>query len=149
MNIKSRFNLIPAFIALAGVLSIGIAFSFADAPPTSKPLYASNFAQAPEGEPDGEIVVLVKGVLIKTFEGKKVLEFPADPVDGYGVIFGPEGMNFLSVSARFNGTSKGRRNPEFGLGLADTGGYKLMLVPAAGQLQLLKGEEVKATIPFE
>ena len=58
-------------------------------------------------------------------------------------------QNLLCVSARFNGISKGRRNPEFGLGLGDTGGYKLMVVPAAGQLQLLKGEEVIATIPYE
>ena len=141
-------------IALTGLIGvsigigIGIAPTFADSPTADKVLYSNNFEKLPDGEPEGDIVVLVKGVLIKAVDGNRVLEFPAEPAEGYGVIFGPEGQNLLAVSARFMATSKGRRSPEFGLGLADTGGYKIMAMPAANELQLLKGEDVKATIPY-
>ena len=143
-----RFIAIAA-IALAGTFANTVAVTKASHETRcAETLYSNDFEKLPEGEPDAELVVLVKGVLIKSIDGNKVLEFPSEPSDGYGVIFGPDGKSLLSVSARFKGSSNGRRFPEFGLGLADTGGYKLMAVPAAGELQLLKGEDVKATIPY-
>src|SRR5256885_2228110 len=61
----------------------------ADAP-AGKALYQQNFEQLPEGDPPGEIVVLSGSFAVKSVEGNKVLELPGDPVDGYGVLFGPE-----------------------------------------------------------
>jgi hypothetical protein len=118
----------------------------ADAP---TPTYSQDFEKLPEGDPPGEIVILGGMFAIKTVDGNKLLELPGDPVDGYGILFGPEGQAPMAVSARIFATATGKRTPEFGVGLGDTNGYKLWLMPAAKQLQILKGEDVKATAPFD
>src|SRR2546423_6519205 len=101
----------------------------ADAP-AGKPLYQQNFEQLPEGDPPGEIVVLSGSFAVKSVEGNKVLELPGDPVDGYGVLFGPEVQAGVSVSARIFATATGKRTPEFGIGSGDSNGYKLWVMPA-------------------
>ena len=112
------------------------------------PLYANDFEKVPEGDPPADVVVLGGAFSIKKVDGNTVLELPGNPVQGYGVLFGPEGQSFLGVSARIYGTASGKRTPEFGVGLADTNGYKLWVMPSTGELQILKGEDVKATVPF-
>jgi hypothetical protein len=117
----------------------------ADAP---APAYSQDFEKLPEGDPPGEIVVLGGTFTIKNVDGNKCLELPGDPVDGYGILFGPEGQAPMAVSARIFATSSGKSMPEFGVGLADTNGYKLWVMPSTGQLQILRGEDVKASVPF-
>src|SRR6266699_1946691 len=103
----------------------------ADAP---SPAYSQDFEKLPEGDPPGEIVVLGGLFTIKSVDGNKVLELPGDPVDGYGVLFGPEGQGPMAVSARIFATATGKRAPEFGVGLGDTNGDKLWGMPAAKQV---------------
>jgi hypothetical protein len=119
----------------------------ADAP-LGKPLFSQSFEQLPEGDPPGEIVVLSGAFAVKNVDGNKVLEVPGDPVDGYGVLFGPEVQAGVSVSGRIFASATGKRMPEFGVGLGDTNGYKLWVMPATNQVQIMKGEDVKATSPF-
>ncbi len=120
----------------------------AEIPPAGALLYTNDFEKAPEGNPPGDIVVLGGTFSVKVVDGNKVLEVPGDPIDGYGFLFGPEAQSILNVSARIFGTATGKRTPEFGVGLADTNGYKAWIMPSTNQLQILKGEEVKATAPF-
>ena len=46
-------------------------------------------------------------------------------------------------------TNTGKRFPEFGLGLCGAAGYRLWLQPAVGELQILKGDNVKSTRPYD
>ncbi len=117
-------------------------------PPPAAPLYSNDFEKSPEGDVPGDMVVLTgSSFAIKSVDNNKVLELPGDPLDSYGVLFGPEGESLLAVQARIFATSTGKRNPEFGVGLGDANGYKLWMMPATGQLQIIKGEEVKITVP--
>jgi hypothetical protein len=65
------------------------------------------------------------------------------------VIFGTTQNSGVAVSARIFGTSKGRRAPTFGVGLNGVGGYKLQMSPAKKALEIFKGDEALASVPFE
>lgn len=116
--------------------------------PGAQPLYTNDFEKVPEGDPPKDMAVLNGTFAVKAVDGNKVLELPGDPVDSFGVLFGPEGESHLCVQARLYGTATGKRSPEFGVGLGDSNGYKLWLMPAVNQLQILKGEDVVATVPY-
>ena len=81
-------------------------------------------------------------------DGNKSLELSPDPLETDGFLFGPSGMVGGTVSARIWGAASGRRFPEFGIGANDAGGYKLIVVPAQGILELRKGDEPKGSVPF-
>ena len=151
MTPRDRISLLFFLGTLGALMFSSPRFSHraeADTPATETPLYSNDFEKAAEGEPPKEIVILNGAFEIKAVEGNKVLELPGDPVDSYGVLFGPEGQAYLKVQARIYATSTAKRMPEFGVGLGDSNGYKLWLMPATGQLQILKGEEVVAKAEY-
>jgi hypothetical protein len=112
------------------------------------PLYSSQLKDIADGEAPKDMAALNGTFVVKTVDGRKVLEIPGDPVDGYGLLFGPDDQSSLVVQSRIYATSTGKRMPEFGVGLGDSGGYKLWLMPAAQQLQLIKGDDVIARLPY-
>jgi hypothetical protein len=59
---------------------------------------------------------------------------------------GPE--QAVSCAARIRATSSGKRTPEFGVGLGGAAGFKLWLMPAVNEIQVIKGEEVVAKAPY-
>jgi hypothetical protein len=114
----------------------------------AQPLYSNDFKKAPDGDPPEEIDVLNGTFAIKTIDGNKTIEVPSDPVDAYGALFGPDNETDLRVEATIVATATGKRTPEFGIGLGGANGYRLWLMPATSQLQIIKGEEVVASVPF-
>ena len=115
----------------------------------AKPLFENNFEQAEVGKvPDG-FLVLDGDFTVKEDGGNKFLELPGAPVDAFGVLFGPTVKTDVAVSARINGTKKGRRFPTFGVGLNGQGGYRLQVSPAKGTLEIFKGDESVASVPFD
>ena len=115
---------------------------------SAEPIYQNDFEKTPDGAPPGDVAILGGDFKVSHQDANKFIELPGDPVDGYGFLFGPDAFSLLGVSARIQTTATGKRTPEFGIGLADTAGYKLWVMPAKNELQILKGEEVKATVPF-
>ena len=109
--------------------------------------YSNNFEQTPLGKPPEDMLILNGGFTVVQIDGNKCLELAADPLEGDGVLFGPTGMVTGAVSARVWGESTGRRFPEFGIGSNDAGGYKLILIPSQGTLELRRGDEAKASVP--
>ena len=81
---------------------------------------------------------------VAAFEGKKVLELPGGPLDTFGVLFGPAEHSELDARARVWSAASGRRFPEFGVGVGDVGGYKVLVLPGQKRLELRKGDEVAA-----
>jgi hypothetical protein len=79
----------------------------------------------------------------------KVLTLAPNPLDTYGFLFGPSEAEDVCAQGRFFATAAGRRCPVFGIGLSGVGGYVLRVSPAYKRLELLKGDEVKQTAPYE
>src|SRR6266571_4054518 len=131
------------------VLLTGLAFgTFAQ---QAKPLYENDFEKAALDKVPDDFLVLDGQFAVKEEGGNKFLELPGAPLDTFGVLFGPTEKEGTAVSARIFGTGKGRRYPTFAVGLngQGTSAYRLQVSPAKKALELFKGDEVKATVPYE
>ena len=111
-------------------------------------LYTNGFDKAELEKVPEDMMVLDGGFAVKDEGGNKFLELPGAPLETFGVLFGPTEASGLAVSARVQGTGKGRRFPTFAVGLNGVGGFKLQLSPAKKLVELVKGEEVVASAPF-
>jgi hypothetical protein len=131
------------------VLLTGLAFGvFAQ---QTKLLYENDFEKAALDKVPDDFLVLDGQFAVKEEGGNKFLELPGAPLDTFGVLFGPTEKEGTAVSARIFGTGKGRRFPTFAVGLngQGTSAYRLQVSPAKKALELFKGDEVKATVPYE
>src|SRR4051812_23238614 len=100
----------------------------ADPKPPAEP-YSNDFQSVEPGKPPDEFFVLNGQFAIREESSNRFLELAGDPLDTFGVFFGPEGQARLDVSARIGGTSSGKLTPEFGIGTNDAGGDQPRLVP--------------------
>jgi hypothetical protein len=103
--------------------------------------YSNDFEKLPEGKLPDDLVVLNGGFTIKAEQANKLVELPGEPLDTFGFLLGPEGAT--QVSGRIRGDATGKRMAEFGLGLGGAGGWRLWMMPAVGELQLVKDDEVR------
>jgi hypothetical protein len=115
----------------------------------TKPLYENNFEKAQAGSVPDDFLVLDGGFAVQETNGNKFLELPGAPLDTFGVLFGPTEKTDVSVSARINGTKKGRRYPTFAVGLNGQGGFRLQISPGKSALEIYKGDAVVASVPYE
>jgi hypothetical protein len=117
----------------------------------AKPLYENDFENAALDKVPDDFLVLDGQFAAKEEGGNRFLELPGAPLDTFGVLFGPTEKEGTAVSARIFGTGKGRRYPTFAVGLngQGTSAYRLQVSPAKKALELFKGDEVKATVPYE
>jgi hypothetical protein len=120
----------------------------AGAGPAEKIIYENNFETAALDQAPAAFLVLDGAFAVKESEGNKYLELPGAPVDNYGLLFGPTTNAGVCVSARIQGTAKGRRFPSFGVGLNGPSGYKLKVSPAKNSLEIYKGDDVAASVPY-
>ncbi len=111
--------------------------------------YVNDFEKASVGNIPEEFLVLEGEFAVREEAGNKFLELPGSPLDSFGIIFGPTHQSGQWVGVRILGTSKGRRSPTFGVGLNGTPGFKLQVSPAKKQIEILRGEVVIASAPFE
>ena len=119
------------------------------AAPTAKAIYSQDFEKTDVDKvPDG-MLVLDGGFAVKQIGSGKVLELPGDPLETFGVLFGPAEKDGLCVQARILGTGKGRRFPVLAVGLSGVGGYKLQITPSKKALEIYKGEDLKTTVAFD
>jgi outer membrane protein assembly factor BamB len=81
--------------------------------------------------------------------GNKFLELPAGvAAETVSAQFGGAAAQ-VQVTARAWSAKKGRMFPQFGLGAGGTTGWRVQVSPGKKALELLCGDEVKATAPFE
>lgn len=145
MNPKRLF----AFLMSGSVLAACPRAAVAAADSGAKPVYENNFEKcAVESVPE-EFLVLDGAFKVQQEGGNKFLELPGAPLDTFGLLFGPTEKDGLAVAARVFGTGNGRRYPAFGVGLNGVGGYKLQVSPGKKALELLRGDTLKKSIPYE
>jgi hypothetical protein len=117
--------------------------------PAPSPSYTNDFEKAEVGKAPDDMMILDGTFAVREVDGNKCLELAPDPVGSYGALFGPEGMTAMDVKARIWAASSGKRFPEAGIGVDDAGGYKLFLIPAKHALELRKGDDPVASVPFD
>lgn len=115
----------------------------------AKILYGNDFEKAELDKVPSEFLVLDGGFAVKQEGTNKFLELPGAPLETFGFLFGPTSESDVVVTAKMRGTAKGRRLPTFALGLNGVSGYRLQVSPAKKALELFKGDEPVATVPFE
>src|SRR5687767_2573183 len=102
----------------------------------TRPLYETDFEKAQIDKVPDDFLVLDGGFAVKEESGNKSLELPGAPLETFGVLFGPTESSGLAVTARIQGTGKGRRFPTFAVGLNGVSGYKLQISPAKKLVEL-------------
>ena len=115
----------------------------------AKPLFEEGFSSAKVGEVPETFMVLDGQFAVREEEGNRFLELPGAPLESFGVLFGPNESDGIEVTARILGTKSGRKFPTFAVGLNGVGGYKVRMAPAKNALELVKGDDIKASIPFK
>jgi hypothetical protein len=115
---------------------------------TAAPLFENNFEQSKLGEVPADFLVLDGGWAVKDAGGNKVIELPGDPLDTFGVLFGPSQVDGVVITTRGKGEGKGRRFPAFAVSLNGVGGYRLQVSASKKVLEIFKGEEGQTSVPF-
>jgi len=114
----------------------------------AKPLYENNFEHIEAGKVPDDFLVINGDFAVKEDSGNKILELPGSPLDTFNLVFGPTVKTDIAVTARVRGTKKGRRFPTFGIGLDGQGGYRLQVSPGKDALEIFKGDDSVATVPY-
>lgn len=132
-----RFSLILVFIGLLAKIHLWGAGG-----------YENDFEKSQVGSTPDDFLILDGSFVVREAAGNKWLELPGAPLDSYGLLFGPTDSTGQTASVRILGSSKGRRSPTFGLGLNGVPGFKLQVSPAKKQVELLRGDAVVHSAPF-
>ena len=104
--------------------------------------FKQDFEATAVGELPEGIQLLHQGeCVVREVAGSKALEFPGTPIDACGALVGPGGITLGTISARVHSTATGKRFNEFGVGLGDAAGYRVVLMPGQKKMQLQLGEE--------
>jgi hypothetical protein len=146
MKLKIRFKRGAVWVLAVGLVGATVG---AQGAKSATPVYENNFEKAELDQLPKDFLVLDGAFAVKQADGNKFLELPGAPLDSYGALFGPTEKDGLCVTARIFGTGKGRRYPTFAVSLNGVGGYKLQVSPAKKALELYRGDDLKATVPFE
>lgn len=133
-------------LTLAALSGLAVVSAIAE---DGKVLYENNFEKAAVGSLPDDFLVLDGGFKVQEADGSKFVELPGAPLETYGFLFGPTEKQNLAVTARIHSTGKGRRFPFFGVGLSGVGGYRMMVTPAKQSIELFKGDNVVATVPYK
>jgi hypothetical protein len=135
--------------ALCGLMCPETAVFGAETPTAPGGVYKNDFEKAEAGSIPEDLLVLDGGFAVKEVTGNKVLELPGAPLESFGVLFGSNAKNNVYAKARIFGTNKGRRSPTFGIGLHGVSGFKLRVAPAKNAIELYRGDNVRASVPFD
>lgn len=144
MNIRNHF-----YAKLLAIGFVSVLLTKATQADEAKPLYENNFETNEVGKVPDDFLVIDGAFAVKQEGTNKFLELPGEPLDSFGVVFGPTEQSGVSVSARIRGTKKGRRQPTFAVGLNGQSGYKLQVTPAKGSLELIQENTTVTNIPYE
>jgi hypothetical protein len=141
------FSRLLPLLALTGSVLLGLGQIEAAEP--REVLYRNDFEAVDLDKAPKDFMVMSGGFAVKAVEGNRVLELPGAPLDTFAFLFGSSQQAGVSASARFLGAKQGRKYPTFGISLNGVGGYRLQVSPAKRALEIFKGDEPKAQVPFE
>lgn len=131
------------------LLPLAAFVSLAAAEP-AMPLFQNDFSKADVGKPPADVMVMSGDFSVKEdAKDGRFLELPGEPLDTFGLLFGPTPAGDVTASARFFGTKKGRKFPAFGISVGGVGGYRLQISAAKKMLEIFQGDEVRQSVAYE
>lgn len=131
------------------LLPLAAFVSLAAAEP-AKPLFQNDFSKAEIRKPPADAMVMSGDFSVKEdAKDGRYLELPGEPLDTFGLLFGPSATGDVSASARFFGTKKGRKFPAFGVSVGGVGGYRLQVSAAKKTLEIFQGDEARHSVAWE
>ena len=103
-----------------------------------------------EGAPPQEVFVVEGKITVASKDGNKALQIePGGELVEANALLGDSANGAASIEARVFGSKTGRSFPRFGIGVHGQSGFRLMAFPAKKELQLVKGDEVVKSVPFD
>ncbi len=114
-----------------------------------KVVFSQDFSKSDPGSVPDEFLVLDGQFSVKQEGTERWLELPGAPLDSYGLLFGPSESSGVQVSARISTARQGRKFSTFAVGVSGASGYRLQVAPAKKSVELLKGDTVAVTAPFD
>jgi hypothetical protein len=118
------------------------------AAPAGQVAYHNDFQQAEPGSLPEEMLLLSGTFAVKQEGDNRYLELAPQGLGGFGVMLGPAGQH-TAIEARIRSSPRGRRFPEFGIGLGGMNGFKLWLMPAIDELRIIRDEyDIVARAPY-
>ncbi len=116
----------------------------------AKPLFHDDFSKAEVGKPPAEMMVMSGDFAVREdAKDGKFLELPGEPLETFGLLFGPVPAGEVTAGARFFGTKKGRKFPAFGISLGGVGGYRVQVSAAKKMLEVFQGDEARQSVAYE
>jgi hypothetical protein len=112
-------------------------------------LYKNDFQSSEPGSLPDEFLRIDGDFAVHEENGSRFLELPGAPLETFTLLFGPSQREGFAVSARIYGTGRGRRFPTFSIGSNGVAGYKLQISPAKKQIELLRGDELRASVDHD
>ena len=121
---------------------------FAASTSVAEVLYKNDFQSTDIGqEPDGFLVL--DGAFVVKEEGEnRFLELPGAPLENFGTLFGSRTREGSRISVKVESQANRRLSPSFGVGVNGLGGFRLMLSGNKRKLELLRGDEVLASVDY-
>lgn len=101
-----------------------------------------------EGEPPKEVFVVDGTIKIAARDGNKAIVIDPVPVTDASAQLAESAAGNASIEARVFATKRARSTPRFGISVHGMSGYRLLVTPAKKELELVKGDETLASVPF-
>ena len=92
------------------------------------PIYKNDFESAAVDKVPADVLIMAGSFEVKQDGTNKVLELPGEPLDTFGMLFGPSAKDDITATARFLRHEKGAQVPDFRAQLERRG-----RLPAASQ----------------
>ena len=103
-----------------------------------------------EGEPPEEVFVVDGKIEVANKDGNKALTiYPGTELVDACAQLAESASGSASIQARVFASKRGRSVPRFGLSAHGLSGYRCYVTPAKKELELLKGDETVASMPFD
>jgi hypothetical protein len=133
-------------LAAFGLFAFGAALTASAAPSHE---FKLDFTKYEIGSQPDDLLILDGQFAVREDAGNRFLELPGAPLESFGFLFGSSTRGGVEVSARIFTTKQGRKFPTFAIGLNGASGYRLQVSPAKKSLEILKGDTLAASVPFD
>lgn len=102
-----------------------------------------------EGEPPKEVFVVDGTVKIAAKDGNKAIMIDPNPITEASAQLAVSAAGESTIQAKVFASKRARSFPRFGVSVHGMSGYRLMVNPPKKQIELVKGDQILQSLPFD